>query len=153
MSFLGCADFRAGYNGPVVAVDTFLAIENNPGLCAASDYVAANAHAYFDGTVAASGAGAWVAQQASKLAATCPGKSVLITGIFLHLLLLLMSESGWPSAGNTNGAAVASAANQQIALSSILSSMGNKFISFEAFNDAWKAPGDLGVEQYWGILN
>lgn len=70
----------AGYTGPVVAVDTFIAIYNNPGLCGASDYVAANAHAYFDGGVAASGAGAWVAEQASKLSSVCGGKGVLITG-------------------------------------------------------------------------
>lgn len=71
----------AGYNGPVVAVDTFLAILNNPSLCEASDYIAANAHPFFDGTVAVSGAGAWVSLQSSKLASTCSGKDVLITGI------------------------------------------------------------------------
>jgi exo-beta-1,3-glucanase (GH17 family) len=64
----------------VVAVDTFIAIYNNPSLCEASDYIAANAHAYFDGNVAASGAGEWVAQQASKLSSVCGGKDVLITG-------------------------------------------------------------------------
>ena len=75
---------RAGYTGPVVAVDTFIAIYNNPSLCNASDYIAANAHAYFDGAVAASGAGAWVAQQASKLSSLCGGKDVLITGTPSH---------------------------------------------------------------------
>jgi len=131
------ANSSAGYTGPVVAVDTFLAILNNPSLCSASDYVAANAHAYFDGTIAASGAGAWVAQQSGNLAATCGGKAVLIT------------ESGWPSAGDPNGAAVASPANQATAKSSILSSMGNKCVLFSAFDDAWKAPGQYDVEQHW----
>lgn len=65
----------------MVAVDTFIAIYNNPNLCQASDYIAANAHAYFDGSVAASGAGAWVAEQANKLSLVCGGKDVLITGI------------------------------------------------------------------------
>jgi len=130
------ANFSAGYTGPVVAVDTFIAILNNPTLCDASDYIAANAHAYFDGNVAASGAGAWVAQQAQKLSSLC-GKDVLIT------------ESGWPSAGNSNGAAVPSKSNQQTAVSSILGSMGNKCVMFSAFNDAWKSPGSYGVEQYW----
>ena len=127
----------AGYTGPVVAVDTFIAILNNPSLCSASDYVAANAHAYFDGNVAASGAGAWVAEQGHNLAATCGGKAVLIT------------ESGWPSAGNSNGAAVPSTANQVIAKAGILSSTGNKCVLFSAFNDAWKAPGQYNVEQHW----
>jgi exo-beta-1,3-glucanase (GH17 family) len=79
-------NISAGYTGPVVAVDTFIAIYNNPALCDASDYIAANAHAYFDGNVAASGAGAWVSQQAQKLSSICGGKDVLITGMFyLHL--------------------------------------------------------------------
>lgn len=131
------ANCSAGYTGPVVAVDTFIAIYNNPSLCQASDYVAANAHAYFDGTVAASGAGAWVAQQASKLASVCGGKGVLIT------------ETGWPSAGNANGAAIPSKANQATAKAGILSSMGNKCVLFSAFDDAWKAPGEYDVEQHW----
>lgn len=84
------SDFSAGYTGPVVAVDTFIAIYNNPTLCDASDYIAANAHAYFDGNVAASGAGAWVAQQASKLSSVCGGKDVLITGIFHHSSVLIL---------------------------------------------------------------
>jgi exo-beta-1,3-glucanase (GH17 family) len=75
------SNYSAGYTGPVVAVDTFIAILNNPSLCDASDYIAANAHAYFDGGVSASGAGAWVAQQASKLSSLCGGKDVLITGV------------------------------------------------------------------------
>ena len=65
----------------MVAIDTFIAILNNPDLCDASDYIAANAHPYFDGQVAASRAGNWVAQQASNLASVCGGKEVLITGI------------------------------------------------------------------------
>jgi exo-beta-1,3-glucanase (GH17 family) len=62
-----------------VAVDTFIAILNNPTLCQAGDYVAANAHAFFDASISASGAGAWAAEQASKLKSLC-GKDVLITG-------------------------------------------------------------------------
>jgi len=64
-----------------------------------------------------------------------------------------MAESGWPSRGSSNGAAVPSAANQATAKSSILSRMGNKCIMFSAFNDHWKSPGQYGVEQYWGLLN
>jgi exo-beta-1,3-glucanase (GH17 family) len=71
----------AGYSGPVVAVDTFIAILDNPGLCDASDYIAANAHPFFDGGVTASEAGTWLSEQSSKLASLC-GKDVLITGAF-----------------------------------------------------------------------
>jgi exo-beta-1,3-glucanase (GH17 family) len=89
ISIIDKANRSAGYTGPVVAVDTFIAIQNNPSLCNASDYVAANAHAYFDGTVAASGAGTWVAQQSAKLASVCGGKGVLITGISLIFCSLI----------------------------------------------------------------
>ena len=130
-------NLSAGYNGPVVAVDTFIAILNNPNLCKASDYIAANAHPYFDGNVAASGSGTWVAQQASKLSSLCGGKDVLIT------------ESGWPSAGGSNGAAVPSKPNQRTAKAAILSSLKNKCVLFSAFDDGWKAPGQYGVEQHW----
>jgi exo-beta-1,3-glucanase (GH17 family) len=148
----GLTNISAGYTGPVVAVDTFIAILNNPSLCQASDYIAANAHAYFDGTVAAAGAGAWVAQQAQKLGALCAGKGVLITGIS-YPISLLMAESGWPSAGDSNGAAVASPGNQATAKSSILSTMSNKCVLFSAFDDAWKAPGQYGIEQYWVLFH
>ncbi|KAM9916761.1 hypothetical protein OXX80_013494, partial [Metschnikowia pulcherrima] len=85
----------AGYSGPVVSVDTFIAIRNNDGLCEVSDYIAANAHAYFDGGIAAANAGSWVAEQHEILTNLCSNKDVLIV------------ESGWPSQGDTNGKAVA----------------------------------------------
>jgi exo-beta-1,3-glucanase (GH17 family) len=100
--------------------------------------------------VAASGAGTWVAQQSAKLASVCGGKGVLITG--MSLLKLTNSESGWPSAGSANGAAVASHSNHATAKSSILSAMGNKVCMFSAFDDPWKAPGQYGIEQYWVSL-
>jgi exo-beta-1,3-glucanase (GH17 family) len=63
-----------------------------------------------------------------------------------------MLESGWPSSGNSNGAAVASKSNQATAKSSILSAMNNKCVLFSAFDDSWKAPGSYGVEQYWVLF-
>lgn len=131
----------AGYSGPVVSVDTFIAVINNPSLCQISDYVAVNAHAFFDGGVGASGAGAWVEQQIQRVSSACGGKTVLIT------------ETGWPSQGETNGQAVPSESNQQTAISSIKSSCGDDAILFTAFNDLWKAPGPFSAEQYWGILS
>jgi exo-beta-1,3-glucanase (GH17 family) len=62
---------------------------------------------------------------------------------------MLIPETGWPSAGDPNGQAVASTENQEIAKSGILSAMGNKCVMFSAFNDAWKDPGQYDVEQYW----
>lgn len=73
----------AGYNGPVVTVDTWVAIMANPSLCEASDYIAANCHPYFDGNVPASGAGDFLVVQGNNVKKTCPGKDLLITGKFI----------------------------------------------------------------------
>lgn len=132
----------AGYTGPVVSVDTFIATINNPGLCEFSDYIAVNAHAFFDGGVTADNAGEWVLQQIQRVWTACgSSKSVLIT------------ESGWPSQGETNGQCVPSESNQAAAISSIKSACGDDVLLFNAFNDLWKAPGAYNAEQYWGILN
>lgn len=131
----------AGYSGKVVSVDTFIAVINNPGLCDISDYVAVNAHPYFDGGVTAEEAGAWVLSQIQRVSAACGGKDVFIT------------ETGWPTQGSTYGKAVPSASNQAIVLAGISEECGNDVTFFTAYNDLWKQPGSYGVEQYWGIYS
>ncbi|SCV02430.1 LAME_0H00364g1_1 [Lachancea meyersii CBS 8951] len=132
----------AGYSGPVVSVDTFIAVINNPGLCDHSDFMAVNAHAYFDYNTAAEDSGTWLVEQIQRVWGACQGnKEVLIT------------ESGWPSQGDTLGKAVPSKENQASAISSIKSSCGSAVILFTAFNDYWKADGAYGCEKYWGILS
>lgn len=130
-----------GYTGPVVSVDTFIAVINNPALCDASDYIAINAHAFFDGHIAAADAGPWVLQQIQRVATTCPGKQVFVT------------ETGWPSQGDSNGVAVPSKPNQEAAIASIKSTCGNDATLFTAFNDYWKVDGPFNAEKYWGIFN
>lgn len=72
----------AGYGGPVVIVDTWVAIIANPVLCQNSDFVAANCHAFFDGNVLPNAAGKFMSDSIAKLEAACGGKPVLITGRF-----------------------------------------------------------------------
>lgn len=72
----------AGYGGPVVIVDTWVAIIANPILCQNSDFVAANCHAFFDGNVLPNAAGKFMSDSIAKLGAACGGKPVLITGRF-----------------------------------------------------------------------
>ncbi|CAL9729298.1 probable family 17 glucosidase Scw4p [Monosporozyma unispora] len=132
----------AGYTGPVVSVDTFIAVINNPDLCQHSDYMAVNAHAYFDQNTAAEDAGSWVLQQIERVYSACGGsKNVVIT------------ESGWPTQGQTLGLAVPSQENQATAISSIKDKCGASTFLFTAFNDYWKADGPYGVEKYWGIYS
>ncbi|KAK4990827.1 Cell surface mannoprotein mp65 [Elasticomyces elasticus] len=132
-----------GFSGKIVTVDTFVAIIANPELCRASDYAAANCHAFFDGGVTAQGAGAFVLGQAQAVSKACGGKNTVIT------------ESGWPSQGNANGAAVPSLSNQKDAINSLKSHFSSNMVLFTAFNDMWKKnnAGTFGAEQYWGIIN
>ncbi|KAF5098505.1 hypothetical protein D0Z00_002027 [Geotrichum galactomycetum] len=134
-----------GYTGPIVSVDTFIAVINNPGLCALSDYIAVNAHAFFDGSIKAEDSGKWVLGQIQRVWSACNEhgvqKSVFVT------------ESGWPSKGETNGVAVPSKENQKACVSSIKSIAGDSTILFTAFNDYWKADGPYNAEKYWGVYS
>ncbi|CCF57643.1 hypothetical protein KAFR_0C06470 [Kazachstania africana CBS 2517] len=132
----------AGYTGPVVSVETFTAVLNNPVLCDYSDYMAVNAHAYFDYNTVAEDAGSWLLNQIERVWSACDGsKKVVIT------------ESGWPSQGETYGVAVPSKANQKAAIAAITESCGDDTYLFTAFNDLWKADGSYGVEKWFGILS
>ncbi|PGH15125.1 hypothetical protein AJ79_02651 [Helicocarpus griseus UAMH5409] len=135
----------AGYQGPVVTVDTFNALIANPELCKASDYCAANCHAFFDPNTDASRAGEFVKKQA-KLVSDAAGKKTVIT------------ESGWPKSGQANGKAIPSQENQQLAVQSLKAAFGNDdeagLFLFSAFDDSWKKDngGTFGAEKFWGIL-
>ncbi|KAM3504072.1 hypothetical protein MY11210_008494 [Beauveria gryllotalpidicola] len=62
-----------GYKGPVVTLDTFMAVQAHPELCDASGYCAMNANLFFDGTITASKAGRWLVETIDRV------KSVLST--------------------------------------------------------------------------
>ena len=131
----------AGYNGPVVIVDTMVAMNANIELCTASDYCAINCHPFFDGNVAASGAGSFVLGWAQTISAAAGGKTTIIT------------ETGWPTQGSTNGKAVPGTAQQQQAIASLKSTFSDNLVLFNAYNDLWKtsSPTQFNAEQYWGI--
>lgn len=140
----GRSDLSAqGYNGKVVSVDTLVAYENNPELCSASDFIAANSHPFWDGNVDPSNAGPWLQEQISNVKNACGGsKDVLIC------------ETGWPTQGSTYGSkGVPSTSNQLAAIESISETIANQVIFFTTRNDFWKDAGSYGVEQYWGIFD
>lgn len=129
------------YSGPIVMVDTLAAVMANPQLmCDIGDYLAVNCHPYFSG-VEASTSGPWLKSQVSQLQQTCGGnRNILVT------------ESGWPTFGNTVGQAVPSVQNQLLSIQSLGDTMGSLVIMFTMYNDYWKAPGPWNVEQHWGIF-
>ncbi|OAR05981.1 hypothetical protein LLEC1_01315 [Akanthomyces lecanii] len=135
----------AGYQGPVVTVDTFMAVQAHPELCDASDYCAMNAHPFFDSTTTASQAGRWLVNIIDRVKSTLSGsKRIVIT------------ETGWPTRGLANGLAVPGLANQKMALDSIqkaFTATPGDIILFSAFNDLWKAKtaSTFDADQFWGI--
>lgn len=131
----------SGYNGPVVTVDTMVAMKANPELCTASDYCAINCHAFFDGNVLPDGAGDFVQMWANMVSSAAGGKTVVIT------------ESGWPTQGSPNNKAFPSKENQSAAIASIQKVLGKNVIQYNAYNDLWKkdSGSTFGAERYWGI--
>ena len=131
----------AGYNGPVVAVDTMVAMNNTIGLCKASDYCAINCHPFFDTHTAANGAGDFVQMWVDSISKQA-GKTVVVT------------ETGWPTGGDSHDLAVPSKENQDAAIASLKSAMPENLILFSAFNTPWKKDGygTYGAEKFWGIL-
>ncbi|GMG34815.1 unnamed protein product [Ambrosiozyma monospora] len=66
---------------------------------------------------------------------------------------IVVTETGYPSAGDQNGKNIPSAANQIIALTSILSDYGSDVTILSTYNDYWKSPGQYGIEQSFGAIN
>jgi exo-beta-1,3-glucanase (GH17 family) len=135
---------KQGYPGPVVTVDTFSVLLDHSELCEASDYCAANCHAFFDASQSPAGAGAYALEQARAISARAGGKHTMIT------------ESGWPHAGDANGGAVPSVENQKVAVESLRRSFEGRrgdLVLFTAFDDIWKDDNSFtfNAEKFWGI--
>lgn len=133
-----------GYPGLITTVEVYSKLweEGDSGLCDHIDYVAANCHAYFDATQTADDAGQFVREQIGVLQTRFCNKDVVIT------------ESGWPSEGMTNGKAVPGRTEQATAIQALqdeFSTDQEAMILFSAYNDAWKDDNKFGVEHYWGI--
>lgn len=136
----------AGYQGPVVVVDTFVAALSHPELCDQSDYCAVNIHPFFDPNTGPPQAGSFITNTVSKIRSKLsdPSKRIVVT------------ETGWPWQGEANGLAVPGMGQQSTALSSIKSAYSDNasdLILFTAFNDMWKKPeaGTFMAEQFWGM--
>lgn len=133
-----------GYEGPLVTVDTFVAVLSNPQLCQISDYCAVNVHPFFDGNVGADQAGKFVTDMVAHLRSTIgyDGR-------------VRVTETGWPWKGLPNRAAVPGLPEQASALASIKSAYSTTpqdVVLFTAFNDPWKTEdaATFMAEPYWG---
>jgi exo-beta-1,3-glucanase (GH17 family) len=133
---------NAGYTGPITTTEPLNIWQSEgPSLCSSIDVVAANIHAFFNAQTSASQAGAFIASELAILDTICSGKKTYVV------------ESGWPNAGDANGAAIPGVAEQKAALDSIQSTCGSQVVFFTYEDDLWKAPGAFNVEQHWGCAS
>ncbi|QPG74409.1 hypothetical protein FOA43_001738 [Brettanomyces nanus] len=132
----------AGYTGLVTTSEPPVTYEDNPSLCTSSDidFVGINPHSYFDTYSSAADSGDFVKGQIEIVQESCPGMDIRVT------------ETGYPSAGITNGGNIPSPANQKIALQSIFDIAGTNVTILTTFNDYWKEAGTYGIEQSFGII-
>jgi exo-beta-1,3-glucanase (GH17 family) len=132
----------AGYTGQITTSEPPVTFENHPELCTQSaiDFVGINPHSYFDASSSAADAGTFVAGQIGIVKQYCGSKNIVVT------------ETGYPNQGNTNGANVPSPENQLIAVQSILDVVGTDVTILTTFADLWKNPGPYNIEQNFGII-
>lgn len=136
---------KAGYKGPVVTVDTFVAVQAHPELCERSDFCAINAHPFFDSTARPEGSGKWLRREIRNVKASLSKPMDII-----------VTETGWPTRGTANGLAVPGLENQKKALDSIKREFAadpSRIFLFTAFDDLWKAKTEVtfNSDQHWGI--
>jgi len=132
----------AGFTGAVSTTDE-LSIWQSQGSawCDVVDVVTANLYAFFNPETTADAAGSFIQSEIEQLSKICPGKDVYVM------------ESGWPSAGQSNGAAIPSPENQATAIKGIQQAVGAKVVFFSFEDELWKKPGQFGVEQHWGCAD
>ncbi|TEB36831.1 glycoside hydrolase [Coprinellus micaceus] len=141
-----------GINTPVSTVHTWVAVRDSPQAFCIGDFVGANAHAFYDGNVVGGDAGSFLFNTViPSLRRACPGKPIII------------SESGWPSRGGSNGRAVASPAEEYAAIRSLNCAAKNdrsvNVYAFEADDQTWKGNdnersfGLFGKVRFEGDIN
>ncbi len=125
---------KAGYTGPVTTTEPLSILSDNAGLlCPVLDVAAANIHPFFNSGTTAQSAGEFVARELKLLESICPG------------LPAYNLETGWPSAGTPNGAAIPGIDEQIAAIESIQKAAGGNSVFFSFVDDLWKSEGAFGV--------
>jgi exo-beta-1,3-glucanase (GH17 family) len=126
---------------PVTTADVWGTFILHPNLIAASDVVFVNLYPYWEGT------------SINNAVCSLQGEYQQVVNVSGSKLVVI-SETGWPSAGNAVGAAVPSVANANIfALQFFTWAKANQIPSFyfEAFDETWKASSEKPQEAHWGI--
>jgi len=128
-------------NVPVATADTYSDLLENPTLLPECDVILANYYPYWEG-VDVNDAIACLHARHQLLVAEAGGKEVLV------------SETGWPSGGNTIVDAVPSLENAAFYFRNFVSwarAEGVDYFYFEAFDESWKASYEGPQGAHWGV--
>jgi len=132
----------SGYTGPYTIAETldqWLDPSVTAAICDEVDFTGANIHPFFNEANLAKLAGKFVKGQLAILDNICKGKKAVNL------------ECGWPNNGSRcKGQACPGTTQQADALQSIREECGDRTVFFSFGNDAWKEPGEYGIEQFWG---
>ncbi|MFW6152170.1 MAG: glycosyl hydrolase family 17 protein [Verrucomicrobiota bacterium] len=107
------------------------------------DVIGMHCHPYWDG-IAAGSAAQYVLDKYQAVTNAHPGKRVIVM------------ETGWPTAGSSNGAAIPSIGNQRLFLAeldSIVRENNLDVFVFEYADEPWKSGEPNGVGSHWGLLD
>jgi exo-beta-1,3-glucanase (GH17 family) len=128
-------------NVPVTTADTYSDLIENPDVVAACDVILANYYPYWEG-VNVNNAIAWLHARHQRLLSAAGGKEVLV------------SETGWPSAGDTIADAVPSPENAAFYFENFISwarAEAVDYFYFEAFDESWKSAYEGPQATHWGL--
>ncbi|KAH7627929.1 glycoside hydrolase superfamily [Sordaria sp. MPI-SDFR-AT-0083] len=158
---------REGYNGPVVTVDTFVAVLQHPQLCSSpdTDYCAVNVHPFFDPHTTAKQAADFVKRQVLNIREAATTSTDIKGETKQKQKRVVVTETGWPTQGNANYKAVPGRAEQKEVVRGVMEiwkeakarGFGDdgdfEVYMFTAFDDPWKKAerGTFYAEQFWGI--
>lgn len=134
---------RAAVEQPVSTAEPWHVWIKHPQLVQHVDYIAVHLLPYWEG-IPAEQAVDYLAMRVDQLERTFPGKQIVI------------AEVGWPSAGRTREAAVASTSNEAMFLRRFLQRArqeGYLYYIMEAFDQPWKARYEGAVGAYWGVYD
>ncbi len=137
-------EVKAATGVPVTYADVWEYWLRNRELADAADFITIHILPYWeDFPISAEQAGAHVDSIRSRVAASFPGKEILI------------GEVGWPSAGRMREGALPSPANQARVLEEVMArARANHYRVnlIEAFDQPWKRKLEGTVGGYWGLL-
>lgn len=132
---------RAAPGVPVSYADTYAVLLSHPALLAAVDVVLVNVHPFWEG-IALAYAVAAIHGWHKQVVAAAGTKPVIV------------SETGWPSSGNSVGHAVPSAANASLFFLDFVSwarATGTPYFYFSALDEAFKSNYEGPVGAHWGV--